>query len=132
MPDLKLIRIDFESAEATFSDDPAVALKGVKPDKIVENFDQRLRSASNHTFGIQPLITTPKDKLTRLEISVGGLDCKACCLAAYEALYKIEGVAQDAVLFKEGRIQTWIDPEKTNRAALEEALKKVGVQLKAP
>ena len=107
----------------------AVAFKGVKPDKIVESFDQKVRAASNYTLGIQPLCPTPREQLTRIEIPVVGLDCKACCLAAYEAIFKIDGVAQATASFKEGRITALIDPAKTDRAALEAALKKKNVKL---
>ena len=50
VPDIKLISIDFEHAEGMFSYDPAVAFKNVKPDKIVESFDQKIRGASNSTL----------------------------------------------------------------------------------
>ena len=39
----------------------------------------------------------PLAKLKLIEIPVGGLDCKACSLAAYEAIYKIEGVERVTV-----------------------------------
>ena len=95
-----------------------------------ERFDDLLRPASNYTFGIGPLCTTPKDKLTLVEIPVVGLDCKACCLAAYEAVYKIDGVERATASFKDGLITALINPEKTNRTALETALKMKGVTLK--
>lgn len=132
IPDIKLISIDFEHGEGTFSYDPAVAFKGIKPDKIVESFDQKLRTASNYTLGIQPLCATPREQLTRVEIPVAGLDCKACCLAAYEAIFKIDGVAQATASFKEGRVTALIDPTKTDRASLEAALKKKNVKVGAP
>ena len=93
IPDVKLVRVDFEHAEAVFSYDPELAFKGTKPEKIVERFDEVLRNATRHTFGIAPLNPTPKDKLTRIEIQVTVLDCKACCFAAYESIYKIESDA---------------------------------------
>jgi copper chaperone CopZ len=126
------VSVDFEHAEVVLSYDPAAAFKGTKADKIPERLDNEVRNASSHTLGIQPLVTTPREQLTRVEIPVAGLDCKACCLAAYESISKIEGVAQATASFKEGRITALIDPAKTNKGALEEALKKRNVQLKTP
>ena len=67
-----------------------------------------------------------------IEISVAGLDCKACCLAAYEAIYRLEGVEMATASFHEGRVTALTDPEKTDRARLEAALKQRGVTLKMP
>ena len=41
---------------------------------------------THHTFGVKPRRTVPRDKLQQVVIPVAGLDCKACCLAAYEAV----------------------------------------------
>jgi len=65
----------------------------------------------------------------RLVIPAGGLDCKGCCLAAYEAGAGIDGVMQATASFKEGLVTALIDPTKTNRAKLEDALRAKGVQL---
>ena len=51
-------------------------------------------------------------------IPAAGLDCKACCLAAYETISGIDGVEQATASFKEGRITALIDPLKTDRAKL--------------
>jgi copper chaperone CopZ len=130
LPDVKLVSIDFKSGEATFEYDADKLLNRPKPEEILQRFDDLLRSASNYTFGIRPLSAVPKDKLNRVEIPVVGLDCKACCLAAYESIYKIDGVEQATASFKEGLVTALIDPDKTNRAALETALKSRGVTLK--
>jgi len=130
LPEVKLMSIDFKYAEATFEYDPDKLLNRPKPEEIPRRFNDLLRPASNHTFGIEPLFTTPKDKLQKVEIPVAGLDCKACCLAAYEIIYKIDGVEQATTSFKDGLITALINPDKTNRAALVEALKNRGVTLK--
>jgi copper chaperone CopZ len=132
LPDVAVADIDLEHGEATFSYDPAKLFPKVQPKDIVERFDNLLKSASGQTFGIKPLSTTPKDKLVRIEIPVLGLDCKGCCLAAYDSIAKIDGVEQATASFKDGLMTALIDPDKTNRAALEEALKKRGVTLKTP
>ena len=132
LPDIKLVSVDFDHAEAVFTYDPAIAFKGTKPDDVTKRFDDHIRSETHSTLGIAPLIATPRDKLTRIEIAAIGCDCKACCLAAYEIVAKIEGVTQAAVNFHESKISALIDPEKTNRAALEDALKKREVQVRTP
>src|SRR5947209_15107572 len=68
IPQVKLVRVDFANAEATFEYDPAKAFPGAKPEQIVERFDQVLRKASGHTFGIKPLRTAPLDRLRLIEI----------------------------------------------------------------
>jgi copper chaperone CopZ len=129
---VKLIGIDFKNAEATFEYDPAKLFPDVKPQDRFQHFDNLLRNASNNTFAIKPLRTTPLDKLEWIEIGIVGLDCKACSLGAYEIIYKLDGVERATASFKEGRVTALIDPTKTNRARLEEALKNRGVELKKP
>jgi hypothetical protein len=129
IPEVKLVSIDFESADATFEVDPARAFPGTKPDQVLQRFDSLLKVASNHTFGIKPLCTVPREKLTLIVIPIAGLDCKACCLAAYDYVYRLEGVERATASFREGRLTAWIDPTRTDRTKLEEALKKRGVEL---
>src|SRR5262245_31298410 len=130
--DVKLMKVDVENAEAKFEYEPMKLFPGAKPEQFLQRFDNPLRSASTHTFGVKPLRTTPLDKLQLIEIGVAGLDCKACCLAAYEAIAKLDGVERATASFREGRITALIDPSKIDRAQLEAALKKRGVQMKAP
>jgi copper chaperone CopZ len=132
IPQVKLVSIDFPNAEATFDYDPGKVFQGAKPEELVQKFDNLLRSASNHTFGIKPLRSVPLEKLRLIEIPVAGLDCKACCLGAYEAVYKLDGVERATASFREGRVTALIDPEKTDQARLADALKKRGVDVRAP
>ncbi len=131
LPGITLLSIDFARGEATFAYDRAKVFGNGKPEQIIERFDNLLRSASSNTFGVKPLCATPKEKLTLVEIAVAGLDCKACALGAYEVISGIDGVAHATVSFKEGRLTALIDPDKTNRAALEDALKKHEVDVLA-
>jgi copper chaperone CopZ len=129
---VKLVAVDFDNAEATVEYAPAKAFPGAKPDQILGRLDGLLRAASRHTFGVKPLCTVPREKLRRVEIPVAGLDCTACSLAAYEAVSKLDGVERATASFREGRVTAWIDPEKTDRAKLEAALKQRGVTLRSP
>lgn len=130
LTNIELVSVDYATAEAVFRYDPAKVFPNAKPEQIVEQFDNQLRNASRHTFGIKPLCTTPRDKLQFVEIPVVGLDCKACSLGAYEIVYKLEGVEQATASFKAGLVTAWIDPTKTDRKKLEEILVQRSVTLK--
>lgn len=132
LPNIKLVKVDFENAEATVEYDPAKAFPGAKPEQIVEQFDNQLRGVSSSTFGVKPLRSIEKEKLKLIEIPVVGLDCKACCLAAYESVYKLKGVERATASFKEGRVTALVNPELIDRVELEMALKQRGVQLSTP
>ena len=132
LPDVKLISVDFKTAEAVFSYDSTKVGGGGKPDKAAERLDNLIRNASRSTFGIKPLCTTPRDQLTLIEVGVLGLDCKGCAFAAYEAVAKLDGVEQATASFKIGLVTALIDPKKTDRAAIEAALKQRQVELKKP
>lgn len=125
-----IVAIDFDRSEVTLSYDSQKLLGKGTEKQLIERLDNMLRQASHHTFGIRALSTTPQDKLTRLEIAVAGLDCRGCELGAYEAISKIDGVEQATCSFKAGKMTALIDPEKTSKAALEEALKKRSVTVK--
>jgi copper chaperone CopZ len=127
----KLVSVDFSSAEATFDYDPAKEFPGANPAQVIERFDNELKNASRHTFGAKALRTTPNDKLKLVEIPILGLDCKACSLAVYEIIYRLKGVEQATASFKTGKATALIDPEQTDRAAIEAALKERGVTLKS-
>lgn len=129
IPDIKLVRLDFRDAEAVLDYDPAKTFPNTKPDQIVQRLDGLLKNASNHTFGVRPLRVVPRDKLKFIEIPVAGLDCKGCCLAAYDAIYRLDGVEVATASFRDGRVTALIDPAKADRAKLEAALRQRGVTL---
>ena len=132
IPDLELLSIEFDRGEAKFKYDPEVFFKGVKEKDQVERFNNLLRQASSHTFGIRATGDVSWDKLTLVEIPVAGLDCRACELSVYEIVYKIDGVEQATASFKEHRVTALIDPAKTSREALVNALKERGILLDPP
>jgi copper chaperone CopZ len=125
---LTLVELDYERAEATFTYDRK-ALGVGKPEQVQPRIDSVIHQACRGVFGVRPRSTFPREKLKRLEIGIIGMDCKGCCLGAYEIVAKLEGVEQATVSFREGRLVAWIDPAKTNRAALEAALRKRQVKL---
>ena len=61
LPEVKLVSVDFKSAEAVFSYD-AAKLGGGKPEKALEHLDNLVRNASRSTFGIKPLSATPRER----------------------------------------------------------------------
>jgi copper chaperone CopZ len=129
---IALVAVDFDTSEITLSYDQAKVFQKSKPKEVLERLENLFRKNSGHTFGIRPVCATPKEKLVRVEIGVLGLDCKGCVLSLYESVSKIDGVEQATASFKESKLTALIDPEKTNKAALEEALKKRTVTLKNP
>jgi copper chaperone CopZ len=127
---VKLVSVDYDNAEATFKYDPKEAFPGAKPEDVVKRLDDKVRSASVHTFGVRPVRTIARDKLKLVTIKVAGCDCKACSLAAYEAVYQLPGVEQATASFREGRVTALIDPAKTDRGKLKVALQTRGVTVK--
>lgn len=132
LPDYKLIAIDFDEAEITLEFDPAKLFPGQKPERVTELVGDKVRGATHGTFAVKPRRTVPRDKLQGVVIPASGCDCKACCLAAYEAVAAVEGVYQATASFKDGRVTALFDPTKTDRAKLEDALRKKGVDLGKP
>jgi copper chaperone CopZ len=127
---VKLVSVDYDNAEATFRYDPKEAFPGAKPEDVIKRLDDKVRSASGHTFGVRPLRKTARDTLKLVTIKVAGCDCKACSLAAYEAVYQLPGVEQATASFRDGRVTALIDPAKTDRGKLKVALQKRGVTVK--
>jgi copper chaperone CopZ len=131
IPELTLVSIDFDQAEVLLRYDHQKLFKGVKPDEVIKRLDNTVRSNSHSTFGIKPLREKPLGELTFVEIEVVGLDCKGCSWAAYQAISRMDGVERATASFKDGKVTAHIDAAKTNRAALEAALKQRQVTLKA-
>ncbi|QDU22772.1 hypothetical protein [Urbifossiella limnaea] len=129
LPEFKLTKVDFDDAEVTIEFAPAKLFPGQKAERVAELVNDRVRQASGHTFGLKPRRTVPREKLQRVVIPAAGLDCKACCLAAYEIVAAVDGVEQATASFKDGRITALIDTARTDRAKLEEALTKRGVKV---
>jgi len=132
LPDLKLVGVNFDDAEITIEFVPGKVFPGQKPERIVELIDQKVRSQTRSTFSVKPRRMIARDKLKSVTIPVEGLDCKACSLAAYEIVAAIDGVEQATASFREGRITALIDPKRTDRTKLEDALRKRGVALGKP
>ena len=136
LPNVELTSLDYASSEATFRFDPAKLFtnynpkKPKSPEETAKRLDELLRSASMGTFTLKPVASLPTDKMTKVEIKVGVLDCKGCRYGAYLAIAKLEGV-EKATVTGEGLVTAWIDAAKTNQAALEEAMKKGRIELKA-
>ncbi len=136
LPELQLIRIDEAKATATLSYDiptllgkPKPKPEDIAPAKLLERLDNRIGTATLRTFSVTALTGIAEDKLTKLEIHVGVLDCKGCRYGAYIAIAKMEGVERATVNSDSRTLTAWIDATKTHREALVEALKKARVEL---
>ncbi|MDA1050801.1 MAG: heavy metal-associated domain-containing protein [Planctomycetota bacterium] len=132
LPEFRLVTVDYDNAEASFEYDPVTVFPGATSEQVVERFDARLKNASRHTFGIKPLRTIEREKLKLIEIPVAGLDCKGCCLGAYEAIYRLNGVEMATASFKERLVTALVEPELIDREALETALRQRGVEVTKP
>jgi copper chaperone CopZ len=132
LPDIKLVAVNFDEGEFTVEFVPSKVFPGTKPDQLAEAVSQKVGNATRHTFSVKPRRTVSRDKLKPVTIPVAGLDCNACCLAAYEIVARIDGVEQATASFKDGKITALIDPTKTDQPALEDALRKRGVDVTTP
>jgi len=130
--DIELMSIDFAKAEATFRYDEKKLFGNGTPQQIADRFDSLLAGVTIRTFRIKPPLLKPREKLTAIEIAVGGLDCKGCCYATYQAIAEIPGVEQATASFRDGLVTALIDPEKTNRESLVRAIKDRGIDVKTP
>jgi hypothetical protein len=129
LPEITLVSVDYATTEAEFRFDAAQLFPGVKQSQVLEQFNNRMRTVTSGTFSVRPRLETPRDKLERIEIPIVGLDCKGCSFGAYDSICRLEGVEQATASFKDGKVSALIDPAKTNRAALEAALKQRRVTL---
>jgi copper chaperone CopZ len=136
LSDVRLVSLDADAAEITVSYDWKILFPNHPPKKpapTAEEIEKRLSDvigiACARTFSLKPLSVVPKDKLTKIEISIGILDCKACRFAVYNSVSTIDGVERASVDAKSSVISAWIDATKTNREDLEKALKKARVEL---
>jgi copper chaperone CopZ len=130
--DATLKDVDYEAAHATFEVRSDKAWKDVPTEKLPERVDQALRQASRSTFSAAPASETPPERIAEVVIAAGGCVCRACELAAYEAVARVEGVERATVSFAESSVVVRYDREQTDLAAIEEALKKRGVTLLPP
>ncbi|MCO6455287.1 MAG: DUF1592 domain-containing protein, partial [Pirellulaceae bacterium] len=127
----KLLSVDFETAEATLAYAAESDLfRGAKPEQLIERLNNRVRQLSEHTLGLSSATALDSDNLQLIEIPIVGLDCQACSLGVYDILARIEGVERATASFRTGLARAWIDPQRTNRQALEEALRNRGVTIR--
>lgn len=133
IPEVRLERLDVESAEITLAYDPqSRLLKNARPEQIRERLHNRLQQLTTGTFGLKVVSPLPRAQWERIEIPIYGLDCQSCTYAAYEGLMRVEGVEQAIASFRDSLAIVWIDPTRTNRMVLEQALLQRGVTLAAP
>ena len=136
--DVTLVSLDAAKAEVTLRFELEKLFPTAKPkqpptpDKITERLNSLLGSASKNTFNLTAQSALPADKLTKVEIPIGMLDCKGCRYAAYSAIAKLDGVERATVSATPSAVIAWIDATKTKREVLEDALKNARVELRVP
>jgi copper chaperone CopZ len=138
IPELKLTNLDFEKDEVTLRYDlPSIFTDGkvpkdLSPEKLMERLNNLIGSRSGkhrNTFKLAALSRLLADQQTRVDIKIGILDCKGCRYGVYQIVNKIDGVERVTVSVDSPTVTAWIDPAKTNREAIEAALKKAQVSV---
>ena len=128
--EFKLVAVDYENVEAIFAYDPnARALKGARQEQVRERIDQVLRRTRGAPS--RPSRRAPCRPIAgkRSGSASSASTARGVASAAYRALAKIDGVERATVDLKKGVVTAWVDPSKTDRAALVAALKKAYVNL---
>ena len=131
--EFRLVQLDYEHARATLRYDLRALMpeqnpkKPPKPEQVLERLNNILGRESDYTFSVRPPSAVPPEKLAKVELKVGILDCKGCRYAAYLAVMKADGVDR-ATVGLDSVVTAWIDPAKTDRAAVEAALKKARIE----
>lgn len=107
VPEVEPTALDLETAEATFSYDVPNLLPDAKnpptAEAIAKRLDELVKKASKKpvsghvTFSLKPLSAVPTDRLQKIEIQLGLLDCKGCRYTAYLACTKVDGVENVSV-----------------------------------
>jgi hypothetical protein len=132
-PGVTLENADFDKEEVSIRIQPETGNSknplGTDPEALLKRLNQLLGQASRSTFKLAPRSTIPADKLQRVEIPVGLLDCKGCRFGAYRAIAYLEGVERVKVTTQPTTVCAWIDPDKTSRDTLTAALRKARVEL---
>ncbi len=130
IPELQVANIDFDKDEVTLRYELAGLFpdgkvpKDITPEKLTERLGNLISSKSKGTFKVIAPSALPADQQARVDIKIGILDCRGCRYGAYQIIAKIDGVEHASVNAETSTITAWIDPAKTNREALEAALKK--------
>lgn len=131
MPEVQLLSVDGEHATATLriaSESPM--FRNATKEQILERLSQRLQSDSTGRLSLRALGTMPDTQLQRIEIGVVGLDCAACSMALHDILVQSPGVVHATASFRSGTAVAWVEPGRSDRAALEAILKQRGVTLR--
>ena len=138
IPGVQLVDLDLDKAEVTLQYDLSVLFptynpkKPVKPEDIEKSLDGKLRTATQGSFSLRPLCTIPQDQLQRLSIKISIPDCKGCRLGTYNSIVKLDGVELVHLSGDFSEVIALIDPMKTNRETLIEAMKKSRVEFPTP
>jgi copper chaperone CopZ len=138
--EVELVAFDADKASATLQYDPEKLIPPGPPKKPADRSPEKVRlklndllhKASKGSFRLTVPTGIPEDKLTKVDIKVGLLDCKGCRYAVYIAVALLDGVERAIVNSETQNLTVWIDPAKVNREALEAALKREQVPLPGP
>ena len=134
---VELVSVDPTTTEIVLRYELSALFPSINPKKppteeaITQKLDQLLKAASRGTFTLKPSATLAEDKMEKIEIQAGLLDCMACRYGAYIAIAKLDGV-EHASISQTNLLTAWIDPAKVKREDLLAALKKGRVEVLTP
>jgi len=138
IPGVQLVDLDHDKAEVTLRYDLSALFPNYNPKNpvkltdIEKSLDGKLRSATQGSFSLRPLCTIPEEELQRVSIKIAIPDCKGCRLGTYNSIAKLDGVELVRLSGDFSEVLAWLDPKKTNRETLIEAMKKSRVEFPSP
>lgn len=136
VPELGLVSLDGDKASAVLKYEvsaiitkPKAKEEDLTPPKVLAQIDNLIGKASVRTFSLTAPTGVAEDTLAKVEFKIGTLDCKGCRYGAYIAIAKLDGVERATVDPATRILTAWLDPAKTNKEAIEAALKKARIEL---
>src|SRR5437868_2813146 len=98
VPNVEIAGIDYDNGECSLRYD--LSKLGHNPKKpstdetIMKQLSDRLNGVTHGMFKLKARCAIPKEKLEKIEIKIGILDCKGCRLGTYFAVANMDGVEQ--------------------------------------
>ena len=129
LPSLKIVSFDSDHATALVRYEPTImdqrlGLRSASstPSTVIPLIDGLISAASGHTFTVTAPTEIADKNLKKLTFKVNLNDCKGCRYAAYIAVAKLEGLDRATVDSANHSLVAWIDPTKTSKKTVGDAL----------
>src|SRR5258706_1750990 len=93
VPNVEIASIDYDNGECTLRYDLTKLSAGSKKpptdEALLKQLKDRLNGVSHGLFSLKARSVLPKEKLQKIEIKIGILDCKGCRFGTYYAVATI-------------------------------------------